>query len=446
MRIRIPYSKSRRYLTGIDWIVGALDHMTASRTGLGNSFQIVVELDALLDEQSLRTALRELVAQLPVLNGYPKRDLNLAPYWCIPSGSSGPPLRLDVRRMDESVTDGVLMSILAEGSNMGFVGRREHLFFRLITVGRLKSYFTMTFDHLLFDAFGAETFLRLLQRKMAGEDITQAIGQIVLTEPAHLDDWRTKFDAGKTFNRRLAALTESRHLYALQLPAELKGVPFRYRVVAFDERQSAAIVDRADREAGFMLLMPYLLAVSVQVLHAVRRKGAVLPPDYMVSVSTDLRDPRRECETVFFNHLSLLFFGLPVAFGDDRPALINSLKRQTYEQVKAGIQESIMAASNLMRILPLRMLAPLMLLPFHGNMSSFGFSILKSRLHSMDIGGARVTNLLHLPRIPVPPGLGFIVNQFNGRINFVLAYVEGLLSDAQADSMAADLERRLLEP
>ena len=244
----------------------------------------------------------------------------------------------------------------------------------------------------------------------------------------------------------MLALTRSRGVRALPRPADLKGKPFRFRVLTCDERQSAAILDRAYREAGYMLLMPYLLAVSAQVLHEACGNGASLPSDYMVSVSTNLRDPRAESEMMFFNHLSFMFFGLPAERVDDRPAIIDSLKRQMYEQVKGDLQGNIAGASYLMRILPFRMLVPLMLLPFHGEMSSFGFTSLASHLRSMELGGARVTNLLHLPRIPVPPGLGFIANQFNGRLNVVMAYLEGLLSDKQADSMVSSLERRLLEP
>ena len=446
MRIRIPYSKSRRYLTGIDWIVGALGQMTESRTGLGNLFQIVLELEGQLDEDKVKASLRELAAQLPILRGFPTRGINLAPYWRIQARCPGPPLRIESTRLDESKTERALTAVLGEGANTPFASRCEHLFVRLIAVGRNRTFLAMTFDHLLFDAFGAESFVRLFQRKMAGEDITQAIRQIAFTEPAGLDDWSKKFTAGKAFNRRMLALTRSRGVRALPRPADLKGKPFRFRVLTCDERQSAAILDRAYREAGYMLLMPYLLAVSAQVLHEACGNGASLPSDYMVSVSTNLRDPRAESEMMFFNHLSFMFFGLPAERVDDRPAIIDSLKRQMYEQVKGDLQGNIAGASYLMRILPFRMLVPLMLLPFHGEMSSFGFTSLASHLRSMELGGARVTNLLHLPRIPVPPGLGFIANQFNGRLNVVMAYLEGLLSDKQADSMVSSLERRLLEP
>jgi hypothetical protein len=43
-----------------------------------------------------------------------------------------------------------------------------------------------------------------------------------------------------------------------------------------------------------------------------------------------------------------------------------------------------------------------------------------------------VQNLFHMPLVPVPPGLGFVINRFGGRFNAVLSYMEGLLDEEDA--------------
>jgi hypothetical protein len=51
---------------------------------------------------------------------------------------------------------------------------------------------------------------------------------------------------------------------------------------------------------------------------------------------------------------------------------------------------------------------------------------------------ARVDNLFHMPLVPVPPGLGFVVNRFGKRFNAVLSHVNGLVDDEEARRIERD--------
>jgi hypothetical protein len=55
--------------------------------------------------------------------------------------------------------------------------------------------------------------------------------------------------------------------------------------------------------------------------------------------------------------------------------------------------------------------------------------------------GAGVMNLIHMPMVPIPPGVGFVVNQFGPRMNAVLSYVDGLLSDEEAQRIEDGVRR-----
>jgi hypothetical protein len=56
---------------------------------------------------------------------------------------------------------------------------------------------------------------------------------------------------------------------------------------------------------------------------------------------------------------------------------------------------------------------------------------------------AEVTNLIHMPLVPAPPGIGLFVNQHAGRMNMVLTYVDGMLADEDARRILDDARRLL---
>jgi hypothetical protein len=69
-------------------------------------------------------------------------------------------------------------------------------------------------------------------------------------------------------------------------------------------------------------------------------------------------------------------------------------------------------------------------IPFKGKIASFCFSYLgKGPSLSNSFMGADIVNILHMPRVPVPPGLGIFFTYFNGRLNMVLSSLEGLIGD-----------------
>ena len=88
MNVRLPYSRKKRYLTGIDWVIAALDRMSRRATGGSNASQIVLELNGPFDAQRFARAMTEFAGLFPVLNGRSTRDWNLAPYWRMPRRSA----------------------------------------------------------------------------------------------------------------------------------------------------------------------------------------------------------------------------------------------------------------------------------------------------------------------------------------------------------------------
>ncbi len=115
-----------------------------------------------------------------------------------------------------------------------------------------------------------------------------------------------------------------------------------------------------------------------------------------------------------------------------------------YDQVKSGFPKDLAEASLLTRIAPLPVLGKLLHLPMKGKMATFAFSHLgKSSYQHPLFMGRKVAELFHMPRVPVPPGLGFFSNYYNGRLNLVISYLDGLLRDDEVQMLDQQNPRRI---
>ena len=440
----INFTRKKCYLTGIDWIIHTLDYITKKATGTGNTSQIILELDGSPLEDKFRNCLGSLIKKHPVLHGRPSRDYNLAPYWKMSFVKQRQPLPLKISCFDNTSSKADLFSILEQTANLKFISDREHLFFHLIYAEN-KTYVAMTFDHRLFDALGAEAFLEMLQNEWKNKDNSFCNKDIIVpAESAHLCNWRRKFIAGQQANRAFLKMGENAPPRVLPLPASLNNRRFRFKVIPFDKHQTDLIVENAYKEAGYLMLMPYVLASAIWIMHKLFTKRNIKSGDYVVPVSIDMRPTDKVQQEVFFNHVSFLFFLIRPDEADHFPVLIKSIKQQLYDQVKSELPRNFQEASLLMRILPLPILSNIMRLYLKGQIASFSFSYVgESAYKSSSFMGKKILNILHMPRVPVPPGIGIFFHQSQNKLNVVLSFLEGILSDEEANELIHTLQSRL---
>jgi hypothetical protein len=79
-------------------------------------------------------------------------------------------------------------------------------------------------------------------------------------------------------------------------------------------------------------------------------------------------------------------------------------------------------------------------LPIQGKIASFCFShVSKDSFVSEDLLGARIINMFHMPRTPMPPGIGVFFNTYAGRLNATISCLDGLFSEDDLDGLERDL-------
>jgi NRPS condensation-like uncharacterized protein len=430
-------SKRKRYLSGSDWVINTLDYMMKSSASSGNICQVVLMLTTPLCEQTLRTRLNHFVKQFPVLQGRVARDFMLAPFWKIPS-SDGPFVRLKVSNIPESSAPGFLMSELTLNANSPFPAGDGCVDFHLYRSGE-RNVLAMRFDHRLFDARGAESFLDLFRMSL---DDSSLPGDITFTSSRELTDWNGMFLAGRSVNRAVIALSKSspRSLPLQSLPEN----GYRYRLLTFDRQETATIYEKAYREAGYLMESPFFLAVITRSLHELCESRGCDGSCYLIPATVDLRPGQEPLQEIFFNHVSYLFYQIPVEQVMDFKGLVTLLKRQMYDQVKSGFPRDLARSSLLTRIVPLSVLARLLYLPMKGRIASFAFSHLgKSSYQSNTFMGSTIENIFHMPRIPAQPGLGFFSSLYDGRLNLVISWLDGILNDGEVERLEAGIRAGL---
>jgi hypothetical protein len=187
------------------------------------------------------------------------------------------------------------------------------------------------------------------------------------------------------------------------------------------------------------MLMPFVLAKTIQVLHRVFEAKNIPGSAYLIPVSIDTRTQEVVHRELFFNHLSFLFFRINTDKVGDFKLLVAEIKEQMYEQVKAGLPEALRNASFLLRIAPLPLVNFFLKLMSKKNFASFSFSFVGSAYNSQKFMDAEVQNIFHFPRVPNPPGIGIFFNQFNSRLNATVSYFDGVLGENEVDQIVNEL-------
>ncbi|PKL52627.1 MAG: hypothetical protein CVV37_00055 [Nitrospira bacterium HGW-Nitrospira-1] len=361
----IPSSKNKLYLSGTDWVINTLDHTMKSMTCAGNMSQIVLVMDAQLDEGPLRQRLGDFLKEFPMLQGNVCRDFNLTPYWRLPEKATVD-FKLSVHETEENPSLEEALLLLEKAVNSPFPDN-EHLAFHLMQRGKKDSIFAMTFDHRLFDARGAENFLELFLQYSSGADLAAILQGLQLTAPADLSDWMQKFYSGRNVNRKMIALSKPA-FEILPLPQE-KDRGFKFRLISFDEEETTRIFEAAYSQAGYLMEMPYLLSVVIQAVHQLFKEKGIETNNYVVPVTIDSRTSEDITQELFLNHVSYLFFKVPAEETADLKKIMKTVKGQMYEQVKAGMPKDLSAASALLRIAPLSFLEKVFRLPMGGKVA-----------------------------------------------------------------------------
>jgi hypothetical protein len=442
LNVSLPYNRARRYLTGIDYVVGALHEAAKNSIGNGAISQAIIEVSGRLDEAALRSALQQISNRFPLLHGYFARDwLNLAPYWKVPA--NGGTLELQVVDLPSDSIDQA-DQLLAEHVNQPLESDRQHLRFLLVRIGDEQSKLGLLFDHRLFDAYGAEAFFRLIDTTSQGK-LDEIAPLIKTTEPAHLDHWKRRLSSGKALNRLLVQL-QKKDVCALAMPAAGARQKIHFVHEPLTVEQSAKINKKAFEEISVPILLPSAAARAVAAVQSAVPNPPLAGTQYLLFTSANMRSPGEEWASMFFNHFSFVYFSAPTEEKKTLREMAIILRDQFFQHIKDKIPFAMQDAAALGRIFPRSIVGKIINSMFKGRMCSFYFACLKeSGYPGETFMSLPATNLIHTPLAFAPPGLNLCMTFFAGRFNLVLSYLQGAMDDATAKAILANFKASLID-
>lgn len=439
--MKLPYFKSRYYLSGIDWIISAIDYYMRLTTPAGNHSTLIIQLEKPCQETELKKRLEKIFTAIPLFNAYQGRDIfNLAPYWKTPKKE---PILPQINLFECNTTE-KLAETKEKILNQAFESKKDHLIFTIIS-GKQGNFLMLTFDHKLFDARGAEIFLNLISDQ---EETNALLSQIKTTDSPKLKDWNKKFDAGRDIQRHLIELSQNEYIalsgHSMTNPPRKKGPNLTSQTIIFSKQKTETILAKSEKMAGFMMETPFLLGICSLAIHE------IISPDkdasYSVPMPLDMRKPGSEMQKMLFNHLSFMFLDINVNKNMDVKELICEIRNSIFYNIEQELPEKLIKATRLARISPLPILKNFMKLPLDGKVASFAFAnVGESPTPIKDILGNEIKNISHMPRIPTPPGLGIFFNRFNKKIQFTLTWDKNAIENNTACAILSKIKELLVK-
>ncbi len=424
----------------------------------------------------------------PCTQGWVSRDYNLAPYWKYPreakavidtstaskphpsgcgkvtplsinpeplgfarDGSQGEPQTPDFSpgcvewvdlRCKRCKDKKEAFAVLSEAVKLPFKSKQGHARFYCVTTPQGEGYFSLVFDHRLFDARGAEDFLFLFNEFFCGRfTVKESVRPV---QAAGLSRWKEKFLAGKRVNRFFIGFSAGANVWRIPVPDKVQGKPFLFRTLTFDKKESQAITDNAYNTAGYLMLAPYLLAITLLSVRECFKDYVKNGDDFVVPINTDIRSRNSGLRELFFNHLSFLL--LRIKDKDIRPnkEFISEATRAMYNEMSSGFTNDLEQASLLLRIVPLPILDGIIRVFMRKQAVSFAFSYVNNSSGIRDFCGSPLEEIIHTPRVALESGIGVFFTQFAGNISVTLSFFEDMITGKDADRFMVQLEQRLL--
>ena len=437
-------------LTGPDCFLRAFDGEVRRKTGSSHLSQLVLRLGPGFDPERLRKLLAEVASEIPIVRAPIVRPGGVAaPVYRLDRAAGVPLPRVEVHPEPKADAGSPrqIPDVFFHRLNDTFEMRRgELLRFDVVPYegGAAGTDLAMTWLHMLFDGSGSEAFIAWLAAR-AGESPVELPGDRGLGDvtPPVMGAGRGR--EAQRWQRHMQGLA-GRSPRSLAGPLARKSQDLRYEVEIWNEVETSAISKRASELAGFLTPMLFYLAASIRAHHAVLHARGVDPRSFVVPLPVNMRSKGGQ-GAIFRSHVSMLWFQVAPEETGSLEGLIEVLKVQRREAIKAKMIEAGVAAMDYARYAPAPLYTWMARRSFGGELCSFFFAYTGEFLSGLDsFLGAPIEDGFHAPSVPASPGSSLIFSVQAGRLHRTHVHQQGIVTSDEHALLLAQLRADLLGP
>jgi hypothetical protein len=286
--------------------------------------------------------------------------------------------------------------------------------------GDPRSVLVMTWFHPLMDPRGAQNLLYHLSHLDNRPDDPYADTGV----PAFTSgpDTRPFRERGRLARQSLAYMRSVSRAPSVA-PRAGRTAPVRFRQESFVERDAGTCRDRTTRDIWWRL------AVVGKAMREVWVQRGLPDLPFLLPIAVDLR-PKGEPGPSLGNMLAFHFARFRPSDTADLPRLASALRNQMADAVRQGQIEANEVAMSFLQYRPLAMIRRAVRSIPGGDAFSFNCADVADFPAGLArCFGRRVVNAYHVPAVPPRPGIGVFFNRCAGRMNLVVAWIDGVLTD-----------------
>lgn len=309
--------------------------------------------------------------------------------------------------------------------------------------GTDNSLLALRWHHPLLDALGAELLLKALvsSRPVAesAEQEERCVAPVdnLLARSSWWSALRAVWGAQRSFVRLDRQV--SSQLMTGTLDSHTPGCSR----LQLDLEESTNALQEARRTIGMTGTALYFMGC---LLRALEQTGLASPGEaFFVPYAVNLRR-RGAPGPMLGNQVSFLFATAPLEVVRDRARLFSWLREQNHGSLRERLPFNFVPFMKVTSLLPLGVYSRLVRYRFPGHeRASFWFSYTgEFQIPSDDVFGCSVTGYSQLSAVTAPPGFAVLVNQFQGRLSFVINYAREAFDSEWIETLRARLRSEVL--
>ena len=415
----------RQSLSGSDYFHLLLDRKMLRNGLVGNISRIHLELSTDVDLELIGKKLAKNWTFQTVSNLKVKYNWPFLPVW---KEEKGKRKNVEIRtNLSKSEFESSVLNRKVDNEN-GLV------FIDLSELENGTKHVVISMHHVLFDHQGMDNFVQALADETLSfplfPNVEKLNGFRVFRNFLFMTVYMLKRSSSK-----LGTLVEKN--------LKPKAAP-RFRVIEFTESETEQIEKNAWKVGARIGQSAFYISATAKTVIQVLTKRNENPPYLWFSVLNNQRKKGTAGHLVS-NQLSFLFFRLNAKTLNKTTDGVTSINQQLKAQIKNRITERYADLLSALRFMPMPVYEAMVNLTSNGKMSSFGFSNLGTdKINLTEFQGTGIVNMLHFPPVPSPPGFNVVVSKTNGKLKFIWAYFDEVLSWEEVAAMEQSFKALLL--